>query len=160
MAGAAGWSVEECNRLIREWLKLYKGAAQYFADVEAQVLRTGEVRDCWGMVRYLPAVWSDDEKVAAEARRQAVNHRIQGGAQGMIQRAMVYLRPQVRSIQDMGIAVKWCLQVHDALLLRVPEEAVEIVQPLVESGMVEGCGKVLRVPVVVDSHTAQSWGEL
>jgi hypothetical protein len=34
------------------------------------------------------------------------------------------------------------------------------VQPLVEEGMVKGCGKVLRVPVVVDSHVAKSWGEL
>lgn len=141
-------------------MKLYKGAATYFADVETQVLKTGEVRDCWGMVRYLPAVWSDDEKVAAEARRQAVNHRIQGGAQGMIQNAMVYLRPQVRSLQEMGIMVKWALQIHDSLLLRVAEDAVEVVQPMIETGMVEGCGKVLRVPVVVDSHTAQSWGEL
>lgn len=78
----------------------------------------------------------------------------------MIQKAAVYLRPQVMSLREAGINVRFALQVHDALVMRLPEDAVEIVQPLIETGMVEGCGKVLRVPIVVDSHTTQSWGEL
>jgi DNA polymerase I-like protein with 3'-5' exonuclease and polymerase domains len=56
--------------------------------------------------------------------------------------------------------VRWLLQLHDALLFQMDEELVEVVQPVVEEGMVQGCGMKLRVPIVVDSHTAQSWGSL
>lgn len=160
MAGALGWDDQTCDKLIKEWLKLYSGAAAYFDRVEREVVATGFVRDCWGMVRYLPGVWAEDNKLASEARRQAVNHRIQGGAQGLVQNAMAWLKEPVRELQDAGLNVQWVLQVHDALLLRMDEELVEVVQPLVEEGMVRHCGMKLRVPVLVDSHTAGSWGEL
>jgi DNA polymerase I-like protein with 3'-5' exonuclease and polymerase domains len=160
MMGREGWDAETCDRVIREWLKLYAGCAKYFADVEREVSKTGEVRDCWGMRRYLPAVWSSDLKSAAEAKRQAVNHRIQGGAQGMIQNSMAYLRPLVRRWQNAGLNVRWTLQVHDAILLRLDEELVEFVEPQVREALCEHARIRLRVPVEAKSKTARSWGEL
>jgi DNA polymerase-1 len=154
------WSVDDCDRLIKEWLKLYKGCASYFAMVEEEVMRTGEVRDYSGMIRYLAAVYSDDPKMASEARRQAVNHKIQGGAQQMIQHAMMNLRRPIRELQDAGLSVRWSLQVHDALQLRMKEEEVEVVRPVVEDVMVNGAGIRLRVPVVVETSVATSWGDL
>lgn len=154
------WSVDDCDRLIKEWLKLYKGCAEYFARVEREVMDTGMVRDYSGMIRYLAAVHSDDPKMASEARRQAVNHRIQGGAQQMIQHAMMKLRRPIRELQDEGVGVRWALQVHDALMFRMREEEVEVVKPVVEEVMVTGTGIKLRVPVVVESKVASSWGAL
>lgn len=155
-----GWDKAACDKAIREWLALYKTADDYFRRVEGEVYRTGVVRDHWGMMRYLPAVWSDDEKVAAEARRQAVNHKIQGGAQGLIQNAMAGLRQPIRELQRQGVGVWWTLQVHDALLFRVEEEHVARVEELVLDGMVRYCGLELQVPLLADAKTATTWGDL
>lgn len=155
-----GYDADACNRFIREWLKLYKGAARYFAEVEAAVRKQGWVEDFGHMRRYLLASRSRVDKLAAEARRQAINHRIQGGAQRMIQRAMPVLYPQVEAMVEKGAGVKWLLQVHDALLFLVKKEDVSKTDKVVKAAMVNGCGVKLRVPVVVDSKHADSWGEL
>lgn len=155
-----GYDADVCNRFINEWLKLYKGAARYFVEVERAVRDRGWVEDFGKMRRYLLASRSRVDKLAAEARRQAVNHRIQGGAQRMIQRAMPYVYPQVQALTEKGAKVKWLLQVHDALLFLVRDKDVSRVDKTVKRGMVEGCGVKLRVPVTVDSKTATSWGAL
>jgi DNA polymerase-1 len=160
MSGITGWDDTSCDKMIREWLKLYHVCAKYFDRVEGEVARTGVVKDCWGMPRYLPGVWSLDNKVAAEARRHAVNHRIQGGAQGLLQRSMAWLRPRIADLQSQGVNVKWVLQVHDALLLQVAESAVDIVRPLVVEGMTQHAGMKLRVPIMVDSNVSRTWGGL
>lgn len=161
MMGIKGWGVDECRKHIKSWKEdIYTTAAAYIEQGEQDVARTGLVRDCWGMMRYLPAVWSDEEKVAAEAKRQAVNHKIQGGAQGIIQNAMRGLRGPIREMQERGVGVWWTLQVHDALLFRVEECCVEEVKGVVLDGMVRYTGLEMRVPVLVDAKTAHTWGDL
>lgn len=160
IAGATGWDEKTCRKFRLEWLKLYRGCARYFTDVENDVSRTGIVRDCWGMVRYLPAVWSNDRKEAAEAKRQAVNHRIQGGAQGLIQKSMIHLIPQIRAMQDAGLNIKWTLQYHDSIILRLDEELFEMVSEIVLDALVNHCGMRLRVPITAEGSCARSWGGL
>lgn len=162
VAGATGWDEKTCEKFIKEWLRLYKGAAKYFAEVEKQVMATsaGVVRDCWKMPRYLPAVHDRDRKLASEARRQAINHRIQGGAQGLIQKTIIYLRPIIRSMQESGLNIRWALEYHDSLMFIMLEELFEIVAPIVMDGLVNHCGMKLRIPVEAEASMAKSWGQL
>lgn len=161
MMGIEGWPKEVCQRHIDNWKSdLYVVAAAYIEREEREVERTGVVRDCWGMMRYLPAVWSDDAKVAAEAKRQAVNHKIQGGAQGMIHNAIAGLRKPIREMQREGVGVWWSLQMHDSLLFRVEESHVDMVKQVVLDGMVRYCGLDMKVPVLADAKVARSWGDL
>jgi uracil-DNA glycosylase family 4 len=158
--GIEGWDVARCDDLIKEWLRVYGGVADYIASTQAEVRRTGLVRDHWGMVRYLPGIWSNDPKVAAEAGRIAVSHRIQGGAQGMIQRSMAWLRPEIRALQDLGLGVHWCLQIHDEVVLRFDELLWKVIDPLVMEALVDHPGIELRVPVEAEGHRSTTWGGL
>lgn len=158
--GITGWDERACGKFMREYGRIYKGVTAYIQRVESESSKTGTVRDCWGMMRYLPGVWSSDKKIAAEARRQAVNHRIQGAAQGCIQNAMIALKPEIRRLQLEGKQVWWSLQLHDALMLRFDEELWDELDSLMKEKMVSGCGLKMRVPMLVDGKKARTWGDL
>lgn len=158
--GCKGWTAERCDDLIREWLKVYSGIAEEMKRTSEQVKRDGFVRDMWNMVRYLPGIYVPG-KLQAEAERQAFNHRVQGGAQGMIQNSTSWLRPHIRDMQRRGLGVRWRLQVHDELVFSVPEEHVEELDVLVKEALTQHHGvEDMRVPVEADSHWGRSWSDL
>lgn len=160
MQGQMQWDEQSCEKLIREWLKVYRGVADYIRATQEEVAGTGVVRDRWGMIRYIPGITSTDPKVAAEAGRIAVSHRIQGGAQGMIQKSMSWLRPHIREMQDAGMRVRPRLQIHDEIILSFDEEWWDLMDGLVIEALTEHCGVTLRVPVKAEGHMSKSWGEL
>jgi len=161
MMGGEGWTVEACDELIEKWLDTYPGVRDYIIDTRRKVRQTGVVRDRWGMIRYLPGAWSNDSKTRAEAERTAVSHEIQGGAQGMIQNSMRWLRPIIRELQLAGYGVQWVLQVHDEIILRFDETLHDVIHALVIEALTEHHGvENVRVPIEADGNVAASWDAL
>lgn len=160
MFGCDGWDVESCDNLIVDWLGFYTGVRQFLADCRIEVRDKGEVRDFFGMPRYLPGVWSDDPRVRAEAERAASSHKISGGAQGLLQNAMRYLKSHVRALQLGGVDIRWSLQIHDELILRVPEDWIVEIDALVKEALTEHLGVKLIVPVKCSGNWSDSWGKL
>lgn len=159
MFGCKGWDKKKCDDLIREWLKVYKGVARYLEACKAEVHAKGYVVDRWGMPRYLPGVYSVDKKVVAEAERAASSHKIQGGAQGMIQRSMAWAKPYVRAMQQAGLNVRWVLQIHDELILRFSADLWDTIDPLIREALTQHSLKLV-VPVKCSGSHAKSWGKL
>lgn len=160
MFGCTGWDEDSCTRLIAEWLKVYKGVAVFLEDCKREVRAKGVVYDYWGMPRHLPGVWSDDRKVQGEAERAASSHLIQGGAQGMLQRSMAYLKPYIRALQLAGANVSFVLQIHDSLILRFDEDLWDTLNPLVMEALIDHHTMKLGVPMDAKGAKAKSWGKL
>lgn len=154
------WTPESCQALIDDWLKLYGGVADYINRTQRDVRRTGIVRDSWGMPRYLPGIWSNDPKTQAEAARIAVNHKIQGGAQGMIQRSMVWLAPRIEEWQRAGRHVHWCLLLHDELIFWFQEDLWDELDDLVLEALTRHHGLDISVPVEAEGRCDKSWAGL
>jgi len=154
------WSLGKCSQMIRKWLDLHKGVDLYCKQVVKETQKTGMVRDHWGMIRYLPGIWSEDSHVRSEAERIAVSHKIQGGAQGMIQHSMTYLKPKIWEMQDRGLNVHWCLQMHDEVILRFDEDLWEELNELVLEALIWHCGISLSVPVEAEGHRSSTWAGL
>lgn len=154
------WSAAKCDKLIDDWLNVYSGVKRYIEWCGREAAKTGYVRDHYGMYRYIPGIWSRDLKASSEAARIAVSHRIQGMAQGMIQRSMIYLRDEIRALQDAGLNVRWCLQIHDELILRLDRDLWELVDEIVVEGLTKHAGVELRVPIEAGGSFATSWGEI
>ena len=161
MFGCEGWDEESSANLIEQWLDVYKGVRRYLADCRKLVREKGYVRDQWGMIRYLPGVWSEDRKVAAEAERTASSHLIQAGAQGMIQNSMLWMKPKIRRLQLMGHSVHWVIQIHDEVILRLEEGLHDIVKALTLKALTQYHGVYkIRVPIEAEWKTATTWGGL
>jgi DNA polymerase-1 len=87
-----------------------------------------------------------------EAERQAMNTPVQGSAADLIKKAMIDLSAE---LQRRGMKSRLILQIHDELLLEVPEAEAEAAKELVKQVM-EGA-LALDVPLVADARFGPSW---
>ena len=95
-------------------------------------------------------LWLPDIKAAggprrAGAERAAINAPMQGTAADLVKLAMIAVRDWIRSA---GLATKLVLQVHDELVLEVPEAELAAVKRGLPLRMTGVAG--LSVPLVVD----------
>lgn len=162
--GLENWPLEECERLIGEIFKIYPGLKDTIWRVEQETKRTGMVRDLYGHIRYLPGIWSAKRGEANEAARQAFSHVIQATAQGQMQNAMASLRSPIREMQERGLFVKWCLQIHDEIIMRTKRWLVPVVAGVLGEAMTQKYGGPrglkLNVPVLVEAHSGTKWLDL
>lgn len=162
VAGCAeGWDVDRCDKMIVEWFNIYSGVRDYMEVCKREARVKGMVRDEWGMIRYLPGVYAADKMVRLGAERASSSHKISGGAQGMIQNSMRWLKPIIRDFQGQGFDVHWQLQIHDEVILRADESLMPILDPIVTEALTEHHGvKNIRVPIKAKGHFAKTWGGL
>ena len=87
-------------------------------------------------------------------KREAINFPLQGTAADIIKIAMVRIGNRLREMDSQS---KLILQVHDELVLEVPENEVETITKMVSKEM-EGAYE-LNVPLKVDIGVGKSWYE-
>lgn len=163
MMRCEGWDLERCEDMIAQILRLSPGIKAAIDETRRELEARGYVRDAQGMYRYLPGIWARDRGVVEEAVRMGFSHKIQGGAQGMIQRSMIALRPRIEALVGMGWDVRWCLQIHDEvdLMGEDDEELREVVHEMVMDALTRRHGvDDMRVPVEAEGHWGKSWDEL
>jgi DNA polymerase-1 len=161
--GAEPKSEAECDELIAAWFDIYPDVKRYMDRAASETRRYGFVRDHWGRIRYLPNIYSEIPRFREEAARQAVNHKIQGMAQGIIKRGMKliwdYLLDWWRTTDA---RVEPLIQVHDELLF----EGVEGIFDPDRYSLKNDIGDLmkfaaqLKVPLEVNHATGSSWGDL
>ena len=153
------WTESECQDMIDAYLKrAYPGVGGYMEERAAEARRYGHVRDMFGRIRYLPAVHSTAGHIAAEAIRQAGNHPIQAGAQGIIKLAMREVWKALEMLRREGVWVECLMQIHDELILEFEDGAEVLLDGMVKRALNESVQ--LRVPVESSSHFGQNWSEL
>ena len=113
------------------------------------------MRTLLGRLRRLPDLRAKSFPVRMEAERQAMNTPVQGSAADLIKRAMIDLHGELGRRR---MSSRLILQIHDELLLEVPEVEAESARALVK-GVMEGALK-LDVPLVADAHLGRNWAEV
>jgi DNA polymerase-1 len=146
---------EQAQSFIDAYFARYPAVRAFIEQTVARARETGEVRTLLGRLRRLPDLQAANFQVRAEAERQAMNTPVQGSAADLIKKAMLDLR---RALSDRGMAARLILQIHDELLLEVPEEEAEAVRVLVKEVMERALE--LQVPLVVDARLGTSWAEV
>ena len=113
------------------------------------------VRTLLGRLRRLPDLRAKNYPVRMEAERQAMNTPVQGSAADLIKRAMLDLFGE---LQERKMKSQLILQIHDELLLEVPEAEAEDAKALVTRVMESALE--LAVPLVVDARLGKNWAEV
>ncbi|MDO5074066.1 MAG: DNA polymerase, partial [Neisseria animaloris] len=88
--------------------------------------------------------------------RAAINAPMQGTASDLIKRAMTAVRNWL--VSD-GLQSKLIMQVHDELVLEVPESELDLVKtklPEIMAGIADG---MLGVPLVAEVGVGENWEE-
>jgi len=154
LAQQLGISNGEAKSYIDAYFARYPEIRDFMERTKEEARAQGFVRTPFGRKVFTPGIKDKNGAMRAFAERAAINGPIQGGAADIIKRAMVRL-PQ--ALVDAGLSARLLLQVHDELILEVPEAQKDATQEVVRQVM-EGAAQ-LDVPLVVDSGFGTSWGD-
>lgn len=155
LAKDLGVSRKEAESFIEAYFARYPKVRSFIDDTIAQARETGTVRTLLGRLRRLPDLKAKSFPVRAEAERQAMNTPVQGSAADLIKRAMLDLQ---KELQELKMSSRLILQIHDELLLEVPEAEAEDAKTLV-TRLMEGALE-LDVPLEVDARLGKNWAEV
>ena len=108
----------EAQRFIDDYFATHPRVRAYIDRVVAEGRAQGYVTTLLGRRRYLPELGARNPVARNAAERMAANAPIQGTASDIIKLAMVRLAP---ALAARGLRSRMLLQVHDELLLEVPE---------------------------------------
>jgi DNA polymerase-1 len=155
LAKDIGVSKTQAAEFIEAYFGRYPSVRKFIEDTIARAREVGTVRTLLGRLRRLPDLRSPNFQIRAEAERQAMNTPVQGSAADLIKKAMIDLD---REIRRRGLRARLILQIHDELLLEVPEEEAEQARELVRRVMEDALA--LDVPLVADARLGATWAEV
>jgi len=154
LARQLGITREEAKEFIATYFDRFNGVRD-FLDAQVEMAREkGYVETLMGRRRYVPELRSGSWNIRQFGERVAQNTPIQGTAADLMKKAMIDVQS---ALDEAGTGAEMLLQVHDELLLEVPEAEVDAVRELVVSCM-EGAVE-LKVPLVADWGVGGNWYE-
>ena len=147
-----GVSRREAEDYIHDYLRNYKGVADYMERVVEEAKKNGYVETLFGRRRYLPELASSNFNMRAFGERVARNMPIQGTAADIIKIAMVHVRNRLKAEK---LDAKLILQVHDELIVECPEAESDKVKKILEEEMANAVQ--LSVPMLAEAGSGKSW---
>jgi DNA polymerase-1 len=152
-------TLAEAENYIKEYFGRFPGIRRYLEETKEKAKKQGYVETLLGRRRYFPifrtTLGSSNRQAWLRAEREAVNHPIQGTAADIIKIAMLRLHD---ALHNGRYQAQMLLQVHDELLLEVPQEELDTIKPLMIETMTNAFQ--LDVPLKVEASTGQNWLEL
>ena len=147
-----GVPTREAQAFIDSYFERYPKVRDLLDRIILDARKTGKVRTLFGRQRYVPEIGSRNRNTRSAAERVAVNTPIQGTAADLIKKAMLDLS---RALDESALRARMLLQVHDELVLEVPDDEIERASELVRTTMESV--HPLDVPLKVDVKTGHSW---
>ena len=132
----------------------YPGVRQYMETIKVRAADQGFVETLFGRRLYLPQIKANNAMQRQAAERTAINAPMQGTAADIIKKAMIEVDAWLDREQ---LATRMIMQVHDELVLEVPEAELDIVKKGLQARM-ENAAK-LEVPLVVELGAGANWDE-
>src|SRR5690625_1240041 len=149
-----GITRKEAREFIDRYFSVYPGVKQYMEDIVQHAKHEGYVTTIMNRRRYLPEITSRNFNQRSFAERTAMNTPIQGSAADIIKKAMIDLHA---ALQKENLQARMLLQVHDELILELPQEELTTIQKLVPRIMESTV--TLNVPLKVDMSHGKTWYE-
>ncbi|MCL1588377.1 MAG: DNA polymerase I [Actinomycetia bacterium] len=141
---------------IDTYFEQFPEVRAYMSGIVDQARDTGYTTTIEGRRRYLPELNSPRTRDRQMGERMALNAPIQGSAADIIKKAMINLD---RELDAANLSARMLLQIHDELVLEVPEDELDEVRDLTVATM-QGVAK-LHVPLKVSygiGHTLATAG--
>ena len=137
---------------IERYFERYPGVKRYMDDTRQLARKQGYVETVFGRRLQLPEINSPNGPRRQAAERAAINAPMQGTAADLIKMSMVAVQ---QAIDGQRRASRMVMQVHDELVLEVPQAELDWVRaelPRLMAGVAE-----LKVPLVAEVGVGQNW---
>ena len=143
---------EEAQVILDAYFGAFPAVRDYMDTAVARARELGYTETLYGRRRPIPELRSDNFRVRQAGERQAKNAGIQGLAADIFKVALVHIDG---ALERDGMASRLILQVHDEVILEVPDAERSAAADLVRHEMAVACD--LRVPLVVDLAFGTTW---
>jgi DNA polymerase-1 len=137
---------------IDSYFSRYPGVKRYMDGTREQARSRGYVETVFGRRLWLPEIRSSNPARRAGAERAAINAPMQGTAADLIKLAMIAVQ---RWLDEARLAARLIMQVHDELVLEVPEGELDAVREGLRDRMQDVAR--LDVPLIVDLGVGENW---
>jgi DNA polymerase-1 len=145
---------EQAQEYIDAYLARFPYVQDFIQRTIEQAKRDGYATSLLGRRRPTPEIRASNRQTRSLGERLAVNFVMQGSNADIIKKAMIGIH---RRLRDEGRGARLVLQVHDELLLEVPEAEIGPVRELVREEM---CGAYpLNPPLAVEIGIGDDWSE-
>ncbi|RZI81610.1 MAG: DNA polymerase I [Rubrivivax sp.] len=152
LASNLGIERSAATAYIERYFQRYPGVKRYMDDTRHSAREKGYVETLFGRRIYLPEINGGSGPRRAAAERQAINAPMQGTAADLIKLAMVAVQ---KALDEQGKASRIIMQVHDELVLEVPEAELDWARTEVPALMASVA--TLRVPLLAEVGAGPNW---
>jgi DNA polymerase-1 len=154
LASNIGISRDAAKLYIDRYFQRYPGVANYMEETRTKAKRDGFVETVFGRRLWLPEINGGSGPRRQGAERAAINAPMQGTAADLIKLSMIAVQDWLEASK---IESKMIMQVHDELVLEVPEAELPEVRKRLPELM---CGvATLKVPLVAEVGVGNNWEE-
>jgi DNA polymerase-1 len=158
--GMSAWGLRQnlgveknvAEHYIAQYFARYPAVARYMETTKRLARQNGYVQTAFGRRLWLPDIMSTRVPVRNAAERAAINAPMQGTAADLIKKAMIDVRDWLIANAKRSRLV---LQVHDELILEVPEDEVDEICREVPRLMAQVAD--LKVPLIAEVGVADNW---
>ena len=154
LARQLGIKRKDAQAYVDLYFERYPDVKHYMDDTRRQARDRGYVSTFFGRRLYLPEIESRNHQRRQYAERSAINAPMQGTAADIIKRAMVRVEHWLEENLD-GAAL--IMQVHDELVLEVPED--QTFEVSTELAKIMESAAELSVPLKVEVGIGFNWDE-
>jgi len=149
-----GIAVDEASDILNSYFAAFPNVRAYMDTAIADARQKEYTETLFGRRRRIPELRSDNFRVRQAGERQAMNAAIQGLAADIFKIALVRLD---RGLAEAGHVARIVLQVHDEVVLEVPDDEHDAVEKLVLDVMHKAAD--LDVPLEVNLAWGATWAD-
>ena len=152
LASNLGIEQKAARDYIDRYFARFAGVKRYMDETKAHAAERGYVETVFGRRLYLPEILGGSGPRRSAAERQAINAPMQGTAADLIKLAMMAVQ---KVLDDEQRATRMVMQVHDELVLEVPDAEVDWARqalPRLMAGVAE-----LKVPLLAEVGVGPNW---
>jgi len=152
LASQLGIERSAAQQYMERYFARYPGVADYMQRTRNSARDLGYVETVFGRRLYLPEIRAQNQGRRQGAERAAINAPMQGTAADLIKLAMIAVH---RWLEDDRLATRLVMQVHDELVLEVPDAELALGSSKLPDHMTRVAD--LAVPLVVDVGAGPNW---
>nr|WP_245746975.1 DNA polymerase I [Paraburkholderia lycopersici] len=154
LASNLGITRDAAKLYIDRYFARYPGVARYMDETRMDAKSRGYVETVFGRRLWLPEINGGNGPRRQAAERAAINAPMQGTAADLIKLSMVAVQ---KWLDERKIGTKMIMQVHDELVLEVPDDELAEVRKRLPELM---CSVAqLKVPLVAEVGVGDNWEE-
>jgi DNA polymerase-1 len=154
LAGNLGIERSAAQMYIDKYFMRFSGVKRYMDETRLQAKARGYVETVFGRRLWLPEINSPNGPRRQGAERAAINAPMQGTAADLIKLAMIAVQDW---LEKTGMQTRMIMQVHDELVLEVPQQELAVVReklPELMKNVAE-----LKVPLLAEVGIGKNWDE-